>query len=84
MTLRPVSMSLFAMLVFALAGIRTADAVDNIQVGDVITDSPTICCLGFSVPVSGDDNYDAVAAIEYRLAGTSTWSQGLPLLRVGL
>jgi len=57
-------------------------AADSIQVGDVQIDSPTICCLGFSVPVSGDDDYDAVAIIEYRAAGTGAWLSGLPLLRV--
>ena len=57
-------------------------AVDSIQVDDVAIDAPTICCLGFSVPVSGDDDYDAVATLEYRLLGSSVWSNGLPLLRV--
>lgn len=79
---RLISVSRLATLVVALACARSAHAVDSIQVGDAITDSPTICCLGFSVPISGDDDYDAVANIDYRLAGFSTWSQGLPLLRV--
>ena len=59
-----------------------AHAANDIQVGDVQTDPPTICCLGFSVPVTGDDNYDAAATIEYREAGFTTWRPGLPLLRV--
>jgi len=61
---------------------RTALAQDSVTVDDVITDPPTPCCLGFSVPVSGDDDYDAVAGIEYRETGTTPWSEGLPLLRV--
>lgn len=69
------------LLVFAAAG--PVHAVDAIQVGDVETDPPTTCCLGFSVPiVSGDDNYDAAATLEYRRLGTAIWSTGLPLLRV--
>ena len=70
------------LLLLAMLGSKTVLAADGIQVGDVIVDSPTICCLGFSVPVSGDDDYDAVATIEYRESGNGGWSQGLPLLRV--
>ena len=72
----------FSIFLAAIAAAESALAVDSIQVADVITDLPTVCCLGFSVPIAGDDDYDAVANIEYRLAGTSTWSRGLPLLRV--
>ena len=57
-------------------------AADSIVVGDIVSDEPTLCCLGFSVPVSGDDNYDATASIEYRVSGTTDWQTGLPLLRV--
>ncbi|MEL7185243.1 MAG: chondroitinase-B domain-containing protein, partial [Pseudomonadota bacterium] len=59
-----------------------AHAVVDIQVGDARIDPPTICCLGFSIPVSGDDNYNATATIEFREAGFTTWRPGLPLLRV--
>jgi hypothetical protein len=70
------------LLAALLAASRSALAVDAISVGDAIVDAPTLCCLGFSVPVTGDDDDDAVASIEYRETGTATWSQGLPLLRV--
>ena len=66
----------------AILSVQVSFAVDNVQVGDVIIDAPTICCLGFSVPISGDDNYDAFATIEYRVSGSPTWSPGLPLMRV--
>ena len=67
-----------------LLGISGAARAQNaISVGDVVVDPPTICCLGFSVPIgSGDDNYNATATIEYRVSGSSMWLQGLPLLRV--
>ena len=71
-----------ASLIVAIVCARVSIAADSIQVGDVEIDTPTVCCLGFSVPVIGDDDYDAVATIEYRLSGTSSWSTGLPLLRV--
>ena len=70
------------MLVSALAAAQNSFAADSIQVGDAHIDSPTVCCLGFSVPVAGDDDYDSTATIEYRRAGTNIWSSGLPLLRV--
>ena len=66
----------------ALAGAEELQAANAIQVGDVQIDPPTICCLGFSVPiVTGDDDYDAVSTIEYRRSGTVNWMPGLPLLR---
>ena len=69
--------------ILLLSIVSIANAADSIVVGDVIIDPPTICCLGFSVPiVSGDDDYDARATIEYRLSVASNWSTGLPLLRV--
>jgi hypothetical protein len=59
-----------------------ANAANNVVVGDVHVDTPTVCCLGFSVPVTGDDNFNAEGTIEYRVSGTTAWQQGLPLLRV--
>jgi hypothetical protein len=59
-----------------------ADAANNVVVGDVRVDAPTVCCLGFSIPVTGDDNFNAEGTIEYRASGTTSWQQGLPLLRV--
>ena len=82
MTSHRIRFARFSVCLAAIALAESSLATDSIQVGDVITDSPTICCLGFSLPVTGDDDYDAVATIEYRFAGASAWSQGLPLLRV--
>ena len=83
MNVRIFALGRLALSVLALLSGPISLAADSIQVGDVQIDSPTICCLGFSVPiVTGDDDYDAVATIEYRAAGTGTWLSGLPLLRV--
>lgn len=79
-TLRDCALPLSVILVGAGGAARAQDAI---SVGDVIVDPPTICCLGFAVPIeSGDNNYNATATIEYRASGASLWSQGLPLLRV--
>ncbi len=82
MTGRCITLTRIAVCLAAVAIAQSAIAIDSIQVEDVIIDSPTICCLGFSVPVSGDDDYDAVASIEFREAETGSWATGLPLLRV--
>ena len=67
----------------ALAHSALSSAADSIVVGDVLIDPPTICCLGFSIPITtGDDDYDAMAIIEYRPNGIGNWISGLPLLRV--
>ena len=42
----------------------------------------TIFSVGLEWDVSGDDNHDATAALEYRKTGTSTWQPALPLVRV--
>lgn len=60
-----------------------AEAQNAIQTGAVVVDPPTICCLGFVVPIlSGDRNYNAQAQIAYRQQGTTAWQAGLPLMRV--
>ena len=83
MNVRIFALGRLALSVLALLSGPISLAADSIQVGDVQIDSPTICCLGFSVPiVTGDDDYDAVATIEYRRTGEVDWSTGLPLLRV--
>lgn len=60
-----------------------ASAQSAIDVGDVVIDPPTVSTLGVSVPiVTGDDNYNATAAVLYRVSGSAEWQTALPLLRV--
>ena len=60
-----------------------AVAQNSIQVGALAADPSTNCCVGVVLPInSGDDNYNAIAALEYRLEGAATWRQALALLRV--
>jgi parallel beta-helix repeat protein len=42
----------------------------------------TMSSVGLEWDVSGDDNHDATAALDYRRTGTSTWQQALPLVRI--
>lgn len=54
-----------------------------ISVGPAIADPPTLVTLGVSVPIyDGDTNYNAQARAYYRVAGQTTWTEALPLLRV--
>ena len=79
MTVRTVTLLTVIIVTMPLS----ARAANDIEVGDVIIDAPTICCLGFSVPIiAGDDDYDATGMIEFRQVGSTAWSRGLDLLRV--
>lgn len=67
----------------ALLLVSNAHAADQIQVGPVVLDPPTLNCLGIVVPITaGDDDYDARATVQYRRQGASTWITASPLLRV--
>jgi hypothetical protein len=62
--------------------VTITNAQNAIVVGSIQLDPPTYCCLGIWLPItSGDDNYNARAAISYRQPG-GMWKSGLPLLRV--
>ena len=74
---------LVSMTISSLLVAGRLEAQNAIQTGAIVVDPPTLCCLGFSVPIlSGDRNYNAQAQVEYRPQGTTTWQTGLPLLRV--
>lgn len=66
-----------------LTSVSSARAADQIQVGLVALDPPTLNCLGIVVPITaGDDDYDAQATVRFRRQGTSSWLIASPLLRV--
>lgn len=52
-----------------------------IVVGALEVDPPTFHCLGLSLAVEGDDNYNAIATVTYREPG-GAWREALPLFRV--
>src|SRR3990172_12091719 len=53
-----------------------------VTIGTLTQDTATLNCLGFSLAISGDDNYNAAVAVAYRKAGDASWKTGLPLMRV--
>jgi len=69
-------------LALLLAWPAALPAADAILPGSLAADPPTTCCLGLYLPVSGDDDRDAVATLRYRPLGAPDWQAGMPLLRV--
>ncbi|MCP5145249.1 MAG: hypothetical protein H6978_10595 [Gammaproteobacteria bacterium] len=69
----------------ACAATASADAMaaDNgSRIGELVVEPPTVTALGFEWHINGDENRNAVVAIEYKPTGDRRWRQGLPLLRV--
>jgi hypothetical protein len=54
-----------------------------VKAGGFIVEPPTLICLGFEWEIEGDDNRNATVAVRYRKSGQATWSEGMPLLRMG-
>lgn len=50
--------------------------------GEFVVEPATLINLGFEWYVDGDDNRNATVDVSYRKAGQSSWSSGLPLLRL--
>jgi MYXO-CTERM domain-containing protein len=70
------------LIVVALLASATAHADDVIHVTLPALDPPTLVALGVSLPITGDDNFNATVAVRYRVTGTSTWHDALPLFHV--
>src|SRR5438309_9821198 len=67
-------------LVFVSPVIGFSDNI--IRPATPVLDRPTLTALGVQLPITGDDNFNATVAVRYRVSGTTTWSQALPLFRV--
>jgi hypothetical protein len=50
--------------------------------GTITTPFPTVTNLAVEWTITGDDNLDCVVAVKYRVKGTTTWNNGMPLRRV--
>jgi len=57
-------------------------AADSVVPGTLTSPYPTLTNLAFEWELSGDDNLNCVATVEYRQAGTAAWREGLPLRRI--
>ena len=72
----------YALGIISILGSLPLQAANTIQVGTIEFDPSTVCCIGITVPITGDDNFNASATLEYRVQGDSTWSHALAPLRV--
>jgi len=57
-------------------------AANSVIPGTLATPYPTITNLAVEWELTGDDNLNCTASVEYRQAGTSEWRPGLPLRRI--
>src|SRR5437868_8069475 len=56
---------------------------NSIQPGNFIVEPATLINLGFEWQFTDDSNRNATVQTAYRIAGTKTWKEALPLLRLG-
>lgn len=61
----------------------TLSADNATRAGRFVIEPPTLICLGFEWDIEGDDNRNATVDVAYRVAGASTWTEAMPLLRMG-
>ena len=73
---------LFVGLWFARTALGAVPATNLLQLGVPTLDRPTVTALGIQLPISGDDNFNAIVGVRYRISGTVIWRTGLPLFRV--
>lgn len=51
--------------------------------GELVVEPPTLENLGFEWFIRGDENRNASVEVSYRQQGSSEWSTGLPMMRIG-
>lgn len=76
--LRAVVLLAFATFPF----VASAQSVTDPVTPDRLRTYSTIYSIGIEWDILNDTNHDAAASVDYRVAGTSTWSAALPLVRV--
>jgi hypothetical protein len=70
-----------AVLAFALAPAKVRAQTNSVVPGAIQTYS-TMSSIGVDWSIAGDADHDGTAAVEFRIAGTSSWRPALPLVRV--
>jgi hypothetical protein len=61
---------------------RDTPRPEAVVAGEIVVEPPTLINLGFEWFIQGDSNRNATVAVSYRKQGASSWSPGLPLLRL--
>ena len=67
----------------ALVAATPALAANSVSAGVLTVERPTLISAGFDWRITGDDNHNATATVQYRKKGDKDWKTGLPLLRIG-
>ena len=84
--MRPAAL-LTAISLTSASHVTVAQSQDGVQLqtlpGELVVEPPTLENLGFEWFIRGDANRNASVAVSYRRAGSSEWSEGLPLMRIG-
>lgn len=78
--------TIFLLSIFWLLSAYAASSPQNnnaVSPGEFIVEPPTILNLGFEWKIKGDDNRNAIVAVEYRKQGATQWRAAQPLLRIG-
>lgn len=78
--------TIFLLSIFWLLSAYAASSPQNnnaIIPGEFIVEPPTILNLGFEWKIKGDDNHNAMVAVQYRKQGATQWRGAQPLLRIG-
>ncbi|HWY63418.1 MAG TPA: hypothetical protein VNW15_16070 [Rhizomicrobium sp.] len=73
----------FGLFSAALAAVTPAMAANSVSAGVLTVERPTLISAGFDWRITGDDNHNATATVQYRKKGDKDWKTGLPLLRIG-
>ncbi len=70
---------------FAQSGLAQSASGGQLQVlpGELVVEPPTLENLGFEWFIRGDANRNASVEVSYRQQGSSDWTPGLPLMRIG-
>jgi hypothetical protein len=77
----PLPAATFGLALLALAS--PAMAANSVSAGVLTVERPTLVAAGFDWAITGDDNHNATATVQFRKKTDKDWKAGLPLLRIG-
>jgi hypothetical protein len=66
-----------------LLAVPTFAATDAVSPGTFTIERPTLICLGFEWRIAGDENRNSTVEVKYRKVGVDSWTEGMPLFRIG-
>ncbi len=73
---------LVSVLAFGLAAAPDSASAQNASAAGTLETYPTFNSIGVRLPYTGDADADAVAHLEWRLDGETTWRRGVDMTRI--